>query len=280
MAVVDIKQRLRRKAKVTAGKHFPCDIAFVPRIQAFKLSEKDITDLLADAGSSNLTAAELKSFSEYMSHEIGAYKGEEIELGLRKISQIRRRLEYLRKHSLLLLTGFGKMEDIEGRKFGSGSGLSNGLVNLDEITRHLLDDKGAKRNQLQQDLLKLSEASSNALLRLSALPHVLPRWAEKNFIHRMAIIFRDVLGIMPTKKGAFAKFARRAARIAGLQTVGKDRISEAVDTLSLRNVIRTGRKIGMSGLQATYEEIRVSFIRPRVVGKTADGKDVFVTESD
>ena len=266
----------------THGKYFPCDITYSPRIQAFKLTGEDIAELLADAGGDSLPAAGQKKFSEWMSYAIGSYKGEEIELGLRKISQIRRRLEHLRKHSYLLLTGFAKWEDIEGREFGSGSGLSNGLFNLDEITRCLLDDCGAKRNQLREDLLKLSEASANALRRLPGLPHVLPRWAEQNFIHTMAIIFRDVLSGKPTKSNtsAFAKFARRATKIAGLQKVGKDAIFKAVDTLNLRNVIRTDRKIGMSGSRAVYETIPVSFILPHVVGKTADGKDVIVTESD
>lgn len=245
------------KAKVTIGKRFPCNIGYVPRIQAFKLSEKNISELLADAGRDNLTAAELKQFSEWMSFAIGSYKGAKIELGLRKISQIRRRLEHLQKHSLLLLTGVAKMEDIEGREFGSGYGPSNGLYNLEEITRYLLDDCGAKRNQLCEDLLKLSEASANALLRLPNLPHVLPRWDEQGFLHTIAIIFRDVLGGTPTKsvKSAFTKFAQRAAKIADLQKVGKDAIFNAVDTLNLRNVIRTGRKTGMRDGQAIYETI-------------------------
>lgn len=270
------------KAKVMIGKHFPCDITYIPRTQAFKLSEKDITELLADAGRDNLTAAKLKQFSKWMSYAIGNYKGEKIELGLRKISQIRRRLEHLQKHSLLLLTGFAKLEDIKGRELGSGSGLSNGLHNLDEITQRLLDDCGAKRNQLLEDLLKLSEASANALLRLPTLPHVLPRWDQQNYIYTIAIIFRDVLGGTPTKnvKSAFTKFIRRATKIAGLQKVGKDAIFNAVDTLNLRNVIRTDRKIGVSGSRVVYETIPVSFILPHVVSKTVDGKDVIVTESD
>lgn len=285
MATDDTKQRPPRPGKAKAGKHFPCDIITLPqmlRIPAFKLSEKDIAELLTDASRNSLTGAELKKFSEWMSFAIDSYKGAKIELDLRKISQIRRRLEHLRKHSFLLLTGFDKWEDIEGREFGAHSGLSNGLQNLDEISRHLLDAKGAKRNQLQTDLLKLSEASSNALLSLRDLPHVLPRWAEQNFLHTMAIIFRDVLGITPTDsaKGDFAKFVHRAAKIADVRKVGKDAIGKAVDTLNWRNVIRTVAKKGPGRPKATYKKIPVSFIRPFVVGKTDDGEDIIVTESD
>ena len=270
------------KTKVTAGKYFPCAITYVLQPQAFLLSEKDITELLADAGCSDLAGVKLKTFSKYMSWAIGSYKAEERELSLRKISQIRRRLEHLQKHSLLLLTGFAKLADIEGREFGSGSGLSNGLMNLDEITRCLLDDCGAKRKQMREDLLKLSEASGNSLRRLPTLPHVLPRWAEQNFIHMLAIIFRDVLDGTPTKsvKSQFTKFARRATKIAGIRNVGKDAIFKAVDTLNLRNVIQTDHKKGMSGSRVVYKTIPVSFILPHVVGKTADGKDIIVNESD
>ncbi|MCK9381961.1 MAG: hypothetical protein M0P95_12985 [Sulfuritalea sp.] len=270
------------KTKVTTGKYFPCAITYALQPQAFMLSAKDVTELLADAGRNDLADGKLKTFSEHMSLAIGSYKAEESELSLRKISQIRRRLEHLRKHSLLLLTGFAKWEDIEGRNFGSGSGLSNGLVNLDEVTRCLLDDCGAKRNQLREDLLKLSEASGNSLRRLPTLPHVLPRWAEQHFIHSLAIIFRDVLDGTPTKsvKSQFTKFARRATKIAGIRNVGKDAIFKAVDALNLRNVIRTNHKIGMRDSQAIYEEIPVSFIKPHAIGKTADGKDLLVHESD
>lgn len=228
-----------KKKKATGGKQIPCEIAYVLEPQAFTLSEKDIPELLMAAGRTDLAGVKLKAFSKHMSLAIGFYKAEDRELSLRKISQIRRRLEHLQKHSFLLLTGFAKWDDINGRKFGSGSGLSSGLVNLDEITRRLLDDCGAKRDRMREDLLKLSEASGNALLRLPTLPHVLPRWAEQNFIRNLAIIFRDVLDGTPTKsvKSTFTKFARRAAKIAGLKAVGKDAIFKAVDALSLRNVI-------------------------------------------
>jgi hypothetical protein len=159
-AVPQLKERegyllMKLGSKPSGTNQDPYAPSFVWQSAKIALREAQFSQLIALCGCGNLADAKVAEFRTWLTHVLGSYQSYKGQLRLRQQARIRRRLEHLQSTSLYLLTGFKKWEQAQKQKFGAASGLTRGLMNLDEITKRLLvNDYGADVVALKSGLLK------------------------------------------------------------------------------------------------------------------------------
>jgi hypothetical protein len=224
-----------RKKAPTRARDWYSAPSYVTEFTRFPLTAEQVNSVLRDTRVHQRSVDEKRSFVRELEIAIGAYINAKRFFGSKTPRIIGRRLKWIRDRTVDLLAGSPDSRGRAATLYATPN--ASPITNPDEVTglllRNALSQHGESLQSIQKALLALYDATQDALSEQKRFPNVARDFALHELTYRVAIIARDVLKLRVTKAkdGAFARFVREAARIAGRPSVSNETIFQAADRL-------------------------------------------------